>query len=338
MKNKIKKSIKYILVFASVFVFSFSSLCLSSSALGNEKFEFEYVVEPTLQWYKEDTNVWVDDTEPLAQSFSISEDGSLDKISIRWIDNYDSGKELDANYKYRIFFRFRLIGSNVYSDSISFDMRFAEPSYQLDSYTTYDIDEFYNVDSHASDTYGYMFYRNANNELKTCSTADYEFLNNGVRYTYPPPQKSSNNGGYEYDFHQCAYGFYSTIDQHYLFVEISNFSCEVLYNSVDKSDIENFQNQENQIIGDTKQGRDTAKNTFKNITNALLEQPKSIVSAGVILRKFVSIPFLNNTVDFALALGLFAFVVGMSLILTKGLSGGSGGHYKSPSYKGKYEK
>lgn len=316
MKNKFKKSIKYIVVFASVFVLAFCSLSICSLGAENEELEFSFYATPVVYvWNGEDWEKLSGVNNVVASSYTDTQ-----RLTITF-DNYATGFEVGKFY--RVSLRFRLQGEFLYSTACSFDMRFSTFGSLVGvggSNGEFNPNVYQVSNSKKSQSYGNIWYKEDdfsrvtdNATLKSFTVAEQGYNCSGYSYSYPIPSLKNNIQAY-----QLSFGFIVTSQQiNQARIVMENFSFPISLPDFSNTAINEYENIENDIILGTQEGRDGAVSIFNSAGGFINNRGNGIMVVGSILNEFFQITALSELVNIALALGLFAFVVGMSVMLVR---------------------
>lgn len=93
--------------------------------------------------------------------------------------------------------------------------------------------------------------------------------------------------------------------------------------STDTTTTDDYADKESGLIDSTSDGRKEATSIFKNfdllITDGVIS--RGLLFCTTVFKTFLDIPWFGNLVKFGLALGIFAFVIGMGIILIKSRKG-----------------
>lgn len=88
------------------------------------------------------------------------------------------------------------------------------------------------------------------------------------------------------------------------------------YTSPDTSNASQYESAESQLMDTTASGRSSAVDTMKGIGSILDNHVgKSLVATSKLMSEFLGIDWLGDIVHFALVCGLFAFVLGISVLI-----------------------
>lgn len=102
---------------------------------------------------------------------------------------------------------------------------------------------------------------------------------------------------------------------------IEQSTDKILHSDTPKPDINTGSVNEhnaldNQIMSNNQQGIDDTKSLFNNFgIDGSTNMAKGMLACGAILERFLNVDFLEDLVDFSLALGIFAFVLGSGFII-----------------------
>lgn len=319
MKNKIKKSIKYIIVFTSVFVLAFCSLSICSLGAENEGLEFSFYSAPILY-------VW--NGESWEQSNVVScpitvttlDEGQEQKLTLS-IEPYSSGFEVGKFY--RVSIRFRLEGDFAHDTECSFGMRFTAGTGSIGvGSTSYNPSAFIPNSSKKSQTFGNIWYYDGDvrevrdsAEITEYSLTDRTFTCRGYKYSYPEPSLN-----YDIRAYQLSYGFIVSSNQtNRVEIVMEDFSFPLILPEFSNTAINEYENLENDIILGTQEGRDGAISIFNTAGGFINNRGNGIMAVGSILNEFFQITAFSELINIALALGLFAFVVGMSVLVVRNI-------------------
>lgn len=93
--------------------------------------------------------------------------------------------------------------------------------------------------------------------------------------------------------------------------------------STDTTTTDDYADKESGLIDSTAEGRAESISIFKNfdllITDGVIS--RGLLFCTTVFKTFLDIPWFGNLVKFGLALGIFAFVIGMGMILIKSRKG-----------------
>lgn len=97
-----------------------------------------------------------------------------------------------------------------------------------------------------------------------------------------------------------------------------------IYNPADTTDLDNLDQQEKEVLDQTEDGRQeysTIVNAVRNIFNVTYISA-GLLAVSAVLGRLFTVPFIGNLLYISLALGLFAFVLGLAHNVLSRMRGG----------------
>lgn len=315
-----KKYIKRIIPFISIFciISSFFVITSFASETNNDSLKFVLYSSPIIKKYNDTTGNWdnIDFGTPTFTSINNDQEKSISMT----VDNYNGYFE---QYKYyRIFFRFRLDGDFTHDTAVKFGFRlYSSSSNSLGiGNGEYNPSAFVPSDNLPNDTFGTIWYSDEDYSgvhdsasITPYSVVQYGYTCNGYKYAYPVPS-------YDYDIkaYQISFAFNMTSNQNNRVEFImEDFNFPITLPDFSDTAFNDFSNIENDIISGTNEGRGSAVNIFNTFASDISNLSIGIMAVGSLLNEFFQITAFSSVINISLALGLFAFVVGMSVIVVR---------------------